>query len=139
LQQAAEHIAAASEQGATQRDIAETVGKSAAWVNGRLKWRQAGYHDTAFGPQAKAKRNRVRATKQRRSASKKKSAPAIEPQRFADEERDRRDVEAADIIARLRKELPDNEEVIVLALCDYVEQFLISGAGGRLVVFIVVA
>jgi len=58
---AAEDIAAAQEQGATQRQIAEVVGKSAAWVNGLLKWRQSGYKDgTAFGPQAKASRQRVR-------------------------------------------------------------------------------
>src|ERR1700675_825285 len=33
LQAAAEDIAAAQEQGATQRQIAQTIGKSAAWVN----------------------------------------------------------------------------------------------------------
>jgi hypothetical protein len=43
VHEAAEDIAAASEQGATQRKIAEAVGKSAAWVNGLLKWRLAGY------------------------------------------------------------------------------------------------
>lgn len=60
LHQPAENIAAASEQGATQRKIAEVVGKSAAWVNGLLKWRLAGYPATAFGPQA-AKASRARA------------------------------------------------------------------------------
>jgi hypothetical protein len=59
LHQPAENIAAASEQGATQRKIAEVVGKSAAWVNGLLKWRLAGYPATAFGPQAKASRARA--------------------------------------------------------------------------------
>jgi hypothetical protein len=43
LHRAAEDIAAATEQGATQRKIAETIGKSVAWVNGLLKWRLAGY------------------------------------------------------------------------------------------------
>jgi hypothetical protein len=61
LHAAAEDIAAAQEQGATQREIAEAVGKSAAWVNRLLQWRQSGYRDgTAFGPQAKASRQRAR-------------------------------------------------------------------------------
>jgi hypothetical protein len=68
LHDAAEDIAAAREQGATQRQIAEAVGKSAAWVNRLLKWRQSGYQDdTAFGPQARASRQRakrVQATEQ---------------------------------------------------------------------------
>lgn len=55
--QAAEDIAAASEQGATQRQIAKAVGKSAAWVNGLLKWRTGGYQGTPFGPQVKARRD----------------------------------------------------------------------------------
>ena len=60
LRAAAEDIAAAEEQGATQREIAEAVGKSAAWVNRLLKWRRSGYQDaTAFGPQAKASRQRA--------------------------------------------------------------------------------
>ena len=40
LRAAAEDIAAAQEQGATQRQIGEAVGKSAAWVNRLLKWRR---------------------------------------------------------------------------------------------------
>jgi len=58
---AAEYLADAQEQGATQRQIAEAVGKSAAWVNRLLRWRQSGYQDdTAFGPQARASRQRAR-------------------------------------------------------------------------------
>jgi hypothetical protein len=78
LHDAAEDIAAAQEQGATQRQIAEAVGKSAAWVNRLLKWRQSGYQDdTAFGPQARASRQRakrVQATEQ----TKKKPATTSE-------------------------------------------------------------
>jgi hypothetical protein len=48
---AAEAIAQAQAQGATQRKIAETVDKSAAWVNGLLQWRIGGYQGTCFGPQ----------------------------------------------------------------------------------------
>jgi hypothetical protein len=69
LRAAAEDIAAAQEKGATQRQIAEAVGKSAAWVNRLLKWRETGYQDlTPFGPQAKASRRRtqrVQTTKQK--------------------------------------------------------------------------
>jgi hypothetical protein len=52
LRAAAEDLAAAQAQGATQRQIAEAVGKSAGWVNRLLQWRETGYRDgTAFGPQ----------------------------------------------------------------------------------------
>ena len=62
LQAAAEDMAAAQKQGATQRLIAESVGKSPAWVNRLLRWRQRGYQEaTAFGPQAKASRQRTKA------------------------------------------------------------------------------
>jgi hypothetical protein len=64
LHQAAENIAAASERGATQRKIADVVGKSAAWVNGLLKWRLAGYPATAFGPQRAASRATFRQSEQ---------------------------------------------------------------------------
>ena len=69
LRAAAEDIAVAQEQGATQRQIAEAVGKSAAWVNRLLAWRRQGYRDdTPFGPQEKAKRQRARvqATEQKK-------------------------------------------------------------------------
>lgn len=65
LHQAAEDIAAASERGATQRKIADVVGKSAAWVNGLLKWRLAGYPATAFGPQRAANRAAFRQSEQK--------------------------------------------------------------------------
>jgi len=123
LRQAAEYLAAAKEQGATQHQIAETLGKSQSWVSGLLKWRKAGYPDTAFGPQAKQSRNKhshYQATNNHRPASKKKSASTAEvEQMFADDEREQRDAEAGAVIARLRESLPDNEDV--MALCDYVE------------------
>jgi hypothetical protein len=60
LRAPAEDNPAAQEQGATQREIAEAVGKSAAWVNRLLKWRDSGYQDvTPFGPLAKASRQRA--------------------------------------------------------------------------------
>jgi hypothetical protein len=60
LRDAAEAIAAAQQQGATQRRIADAVGKSPAWVNRLSQWRRGGYRDdTAFGPTAKAARLRA--------------------------------------------------------------------------------
>jgi hypothetical protein len=57
LRIAAEDIAAAREQGATQRTIAAKIGKSAAWVNRLLAWRDSGYFgDAAFG---RAQRRRI--------------------------------------------------------------------------------
>jgi hypothetical protein len=61
LREAAEDIAAASEKGATQRVIAEKVGKSVGWVNGLLQWRQGGYQETPFGPAVRASRERAAA------------------------------------------------------------------------------
>jgi len=69
MQAAAEDIAAAQKQGATQRQIAGAIGKSAAWVNRLLGWRESGYSEqTAFGPSSKAARqrgSRVQAAKHR--------------------------------------------------------------------------
>jgi hypothetical protein len=64
LHQAAEDIHAASEKGATQRTIADAVGKSASWVNGPLQWRLGGYDGTAFGPQSAKTRERIKSEKQ---------------------------------------------------------------------------
>jgi hypothetical protein len=67
LRRAAEYIAAAQRSGASQRLIAASVGKSAAWVNRLLQWQKSGYlDDTAFGAQSKAgrARTRVQSTKQ---------------------------------------------------------------------------
>jgi len=49
LRAAAEDIARVYDQGATQREVAEGVGKSPAWVNRLLKWRSSGYEGTPFG------------------------------------------------------------------------------------------
>lgn len=67
FRQAAEYLAEARKLGATQRESAKAVGKSPAWVNVLLKWRSGGYRETPFGPQSKAKRSLVQATKQSRS------------------------------------------------------------------------
>jgi chemotaxis protein histidine kinase CheA len=60
LRNAAEDIASAQEKGATQRQIAEAVGKSLGWVNRLRQWRKSGYlDDTAFGRQCRASRQRA--------------------------------------------------------------------------------
>jgi hypothetical protein len=56
---AAEYLAEARKQGATQRQSAKAIGKSPAWVNRLLKWRSGGYRETPFAPQSKAKRAAV--------------------------------------------------------------------------------
>src|ERR1019366_6985683 len=42
---AAEYLADAQELGVSQRQLADGVGKSGAWVNAVLKWREHGYPD----------------------------------------------------------------------------------------------
>jgi hypothetical protein len=69
MREAAEHIAQAMrlDNKLTQRAVAERIGKSAAWVNGLIRWKFEGYKsETPFGPQAKASRKKaaaVQATK----------------------------------------------------------------------------
>ena len=61
IRAAAEDIAAAQSLGATQRQIADAIGKSIAWVNRLLQWRRGGYRDeTPFGPGSKAARQRTK-------------------------------------------------------------------------------
>jgi len=74
LHDAAETLALAQEDfGATQREIATAVGRSASWVNRLLKWRQSGYKDNSpFGPTTTA--GRVSHAKQRTKASKARKA-----------------------------------------------------------------
>jgi hypothetical protein len=57
---ATEHMAKAQEKGASQRRIANYLGKSPGWVNRLLRWRASGYRNTPFGPQSKASRERAR-------------------------------------------------------------------------------
>jgi hypothetical protein len=59
LKMAAEFLAAAEEKGKTQRQMAEGVGKSPAWVNRLLQWRRDGYQeDTPFGAQSQERDER---------------------------------------------------------------------------------
>jgi hypothetical protein len=69
LREAADALALAQEDfDTTQREIAEAVGKSAAWVNRLLRWRRESYPGSPFGPGSKAGRERrkcVQSTEQR--------------------------------------------------------------------------
>ena len=69
LHEAADALALAQEDfNATQREIAEAIGKSAAWVNRLLRWRREGCLGSPFGPGSKAgreRRKRVQSTEQR--------------------------------------------------------------------------
>jgi hypothetical protein len=59
LQAAAEALALAQEDfKASQREIAEALGKSVAWVNRLLQWQRQGCVGTPFGPGSKARRAR---------------------------------------------------------------------------------
>jgi len=56
---AADCLAEAHTRGASQRDIADGVGKSVGWVNQLLQWRASGFvSSTPFGPASKASRQR---------------------------------------------------------------------------------
>jgi hypothetical protein len=72
LHDAAEALAVAREDfKSSQREIADAVGKSVAWVNRLLQWRKQGFAGTPFGPSSKARRERqkrVQAPEQRASS-----------------------------------------------------------------------
>jgi hypothetical protein len=90
MRDAAEHLAAATALKATQRQLADAVGKSPAWVNGLLQWRKAGYPETPFGPQSKSNRQRnkagsVQATKQKEKNISEDDADESNPLAEADE------------------------------------------------------
>jgi hypothetical protein len=55
-QAAAELVQARDCFGATQREMAEAIGRSQAWVNGLIQWHERGARGTAFGPQNQKKR-----------------------------------------------------------------------------------
>lgn len=80
LRNAAEHVAAAVELGASQRDVAATVGKSAAWVNRLLLWRSSNF--IASGPFAddhKAKKQRAAFSQAKPKLKAKKSEARAAP------------------------------------------------------------
>jgi Homeodomain-like domain len=79
LRDAAEALALAVDDfKATQREIADAVGRSASWVNRLLKWRRTGYREySPFGPTTKV--GRVSHAQQRRTVSKSRKNTAAEP------------------------------------------------------------
>jgi hypothetical protein len=84
LRDAVEALALAQKDfNATQREIAEAVGRSASWVNRVLKWRRSGYRDySPFGPTTKA--GRVAHAQQRVKASKLRKPDATTTKMRAD-------------------------------------------------------
>jgi hypothetical protein len=75
--EAAEYLAKAQQLGATQRQSAEAIGKSAGWVNTLLKWRDAGYKTLCPFPDGDAKR-RVQRAKQKNEPKKSRPATSAE-------------------------------------------------------------
>ena len=103
LRAAAEKMAAARKQGASQRQIAQGVGKSAPWVNRLLKWHDGGYQeDTPFGPQSRASRQRSRV--QATERNKKKPAATTGEQAEAAAARARAQKAKADASVKRSKE-----------------------------------
>jgi hypothetical protein len=102
LQEAAEALALAHENfKATQREIAEAIGRSASWVNRLLKWRQSGYKERSpFGPTTTA--GRVSHAKQRTRKSKPRN-DAVESEATSDDEEASADKRTAEY-ARLEAE-----------------------------------
>jgi hypothetical protein len=103
LRAAAEKMAAARKQGASQRQIAQGVGKSAPWVNRLLKWHDGGYQeDTPFGPPSRASRQRSRV--QATERNKKKPAATTSEQAEAAAARARAQKAKADASVKRSKE-----------------------------------
>ena len=60
MHSAAEHLLKALDFGASQREVAEAVDRSPAWINRIVKWAKAGYAAAGpFAAESKAKRKRV--------------------------------------------------------------------------------
>jgi len=95
LRDAAEALGLAQQDfNATQREIAESVGRSLGWVNRLLKWRRSGYKEhSPFGPTTKVGRvqhaeQRTKATKPRKpKPSPTTASPDAETSTFADTEK----------------------------------------------------
>jgi len=61
--EAAELVAQAQEAGATQKQIADRIGKSQPWISQLLAWRTSGYHGGAFERSHKARISRANKSK----------------------------------------------------------------------------
>lgn len=80
LQTAADYIAKAQELGATQREIASRLEKSASWVNAMLHWHKSGYEEeTPFGSQSKASRERRRVRRVQSPEREQANEPDVPP------------------------------------------------------------
>jgi hypothetical protein len=85
FREAADLLAQAQKLGASQRQSAKAIGKSPAWVNRLLKWRDSGCRDAPFGPQSKA-RNVRRVFRQPEQSPRGSAARPASPERIAKQE-----------------------------------------------------
>lgn len=94
---AAELIAQAQESGATQRQVADGVGRSQSWISRLLQWRKDDYSGGAFDRSHKTRMRPAHNPKSRTSpASKPKAKPASTGERArADHARAQADAERA--------------------------------------------
>ena len=75
FREAAEYLAEARKLGASQRESAKAIGKSAMWVNGLLKWHDGGYKTDCAFPNPRYSSPRVQSTV-RKNEPKKPPRPA---------------------------------------------------------------
>jgi hypothetical protein len=112
LREAAEYLAMARGLGASQRQSAKAIGKSVAWVNLLLKWRDRGFKETPFGPQSKAKRTAEHA---RRTAVAKATKQPTGAERVARLEFQRARAEAvAKMFGPSVKTIPDDARALLV-------------------------
>jgi hypothetical protein len=109
LRDAAEALGLAREDhSATQREMAEAIGKSASWVNKLLKWRSSGYKDhSPFGPTTR--RGRVEHAQQRTKASKPRGVASKPDADDAEASAEKRKAEYAKQETKLAEPGPEDE------------------------------
>ena len=92
LRLAADYLAFAEAKGATQREMAEGIGRSAAWVNCLLQWRRNGYSEsTPFGAQSRERDKRHDERTREREHARTRSGPKHDDGIKQRRERARRD------------------------------------------------
>jgi hypothetical protein len=131
LREAAEFLAHAQALGASQRQTAKAIGKSATWVNQLLKWRDRGYQETPFGPQSKRKRaSAVKAPKrppatpeqaQAQTAKANAERAKAEAQTAKAEVQKARALAAAEMFAADVKRIPNRERVALWTCPGFVD------------------
>lgn len=101
LRKAAEYIAQAQDEGATQKQIAGRIGRSQPWVTQLLSWRKGGYKGGAFDRSNKARISRTNNSKAKPETAGEREARWNAKARQADA--DKAKAEAAQAKAEARK------------------------------------